>query len=68
MVDEYVSEDGELGLKRRNLSKLGAKGRAEPAQGGGGVELGDFVLDLFGEKLPLQVWGKGGSGSANSRI
>ena len=70
MVDEDVPEDGEVGVERGDLPKVGLEGGAESAQGGGGVELGDFSLDLLREELSLEIWEtklvstEGGGGSA----
>lgn len=59
MVDEDVPEDGEVGVEGGDLPKVRPEGGAEPAQGGGGVELGDLALDLLGKELSLEIWGWG---------
>lgn len=55
MVDEDVPEDGQLGVEGGDLPKVGLERGAEPAQGSRGVELGDLVLDLFGQELSFEV-------------
>lgn len=37
MMNEYVSQDGKLGVERRYLAIVGLEGRAESAEGGWGI-------------------------------
>ena len=56
MVDKDVPEDRELGVEGGYLPEIRLEGGAEPAQGSGGVELGDFPFDLFREELSFEIW------------
>jgi hypothetical protein len=58
MVYEYVAEDGELRVLRRDFARIGAEGRAEALQGRGSVELGYLVVDLLGDEFALEVCGR----------
>jgi hypothetical protein len=57
MVDEYEAQQGELRVLGRNLASVGAKGRAEALQGGGGGEFCDFILCLPRDELTLEICG-----------
>ena len=55
MVDKDVSEDGQLGVERRHLPKVGLEGCAKPPQRRGGVELRDLPFDLLRDELAFQI-------------
>lgn len=55
MVDEDVAQNWQFGVDWRNLTKFRSKGGAEALECGWGVEFGDFVADLTGDELALEV-------------
>lgn len=55
MMHKDVAQDGKLRVQGGDLAKVGFERSAKPLEGGGGVELVDFVLDLGGNKFALEV-------------
>jgi hypothetical protein len=56
MVYEYVAEEGQFRVLRRDFARLRAEWRTEALQGRRCVELGDLVLCLLGDEFALEVW------------
>ena len=55
MMHKDISQNRQLRVKRADLAKLGLEGGAETLECGGGVELSDFLLDLLGDELALEI-------------
>ena len=55
MMNEYVSQNRQLGLFRGDLAVIGSEGRAEALKGSRGIELVNLPLYLLRNKFSFEV-------------
>ena len=56
MVDEYISKYWKFGVYGGNFPEFRLEGGSEAAEGGRGVQLCNFTLNLAGDEFAFQVW------------
>lgn len=55
MMHKNIPQNWQLRIDRRDLAELRFKWGAETVQGGGGVQLSDFVADLVTDEFALEI-------------
>lgn len=57
MMHKNIPQNWQLRIDRRDLAELRFKRGAETVQGGGGVQLSDFIADLVTDEFALEILG-----------